>query len=467
MSTSHAIDQGVQVSAPAPRSRFRGYLVRRGRQLRRALLILTIGLLFMAGVLEGWRGARMIGLPDIGDPFDVAAFRAFRVPEEQDAFVLLRQAQDKLLSPMPHVPVAVRRAGPERWSKAAPELRDWVAANRDVLEMYRNASERPDGVLHRRFDRFDEHFYLHLDEFKWLALLEASRLEEQGDMAGAWSWYRAVFRMRAHVMRRGTSFQRLLAGWSSSGLQERIASWAADWRTGVPLLREALRDVRAAEPRPEWEVFSLKVDYLYLMSELDDEWGRVQNGDTEDQHLVIAGEELPPDFARRIYAVRRYYSTEPERSRRVLSLAFANWLAFVADEHRRNRQPAVRATLHSSKRSNTTFFYSVSPDAPAAARKMAPDRLAEWLAGTLDAKLLLRSWNWPPVRTTEQRDYRALVVTLAGELFERERGSPPLSDQALVGPYLDHLPSDGSEELDDGSAPTIGDDKRAPNARPG
>ena len=46
----------------------------------------------------------MLGLPDIGDPFDVAAFRAFRVPEAEDAFVLLKQAQAKLLSPAPHLP---------------------------------------------------------------------------------------------------------------------------------------------------------------------------------------------------------------------------------------------------------------------------------------------------------------------------------------------------------------------------
>ena len=314
---------------------------RRGRQLWRVLLCLAIGVVFAAGALEVWRGARMIGLPDIGDPFDVAAFRAFRVPEERDAFVLFRQAQAKLLGPTPNVPVALRGAGSDVWSKAAPELREWLIANREVLEMFRAASERPDGILHPKFDRFDQHQYLYLGEFKRLALLEGSRLEEQGDFAGAWSWYRTVFRMRAHVMRRGTSFQRIVAGWNCSGLGQRIASWAADRRTSVPLLRAALDDVRAVEPRPDWDAYSLKLDYLYLMNELNDEWGLVQDGEANDQNLRIAGEEVPPFFARRIYGVRRYYSTEPERSRRVLRLAFANWLAFVEDEHRSDRKPAV------------------------------------------------------------------------------------------------------------------------------
>jgi hypothetical protein len=38
----------------------------------------------------------LIGLPDIGDPLDVAAIRAFRVSEDQDAIVLAPQAADKV-----------------------------------------------------------------------------------------------------------------------------------------------------------------------------------------------------------------------------------------------------------------------------------------------------------------------------------------------------------------------------------
>ena len=458
MLTQNEAAQAERSPTLSSRPRLRRYLARRGRQLWRALLCLAIGLVFAAGALEVWRGARIIGLPDIGDPFDVAAFRAFRVPEEKDAFVLFRQAQARLLGPTPNVPVALRGAGPDVWSKAAPELREWLIANRDVLEMFRAASERPDGILHPKFDRFDQHQYLYLGEFKRLALLEGSRLEEQGDLSGAWSWYRAVFRMRAHVMRRGTSFQRIVADWNCGGLGQRIASWAADRRTSVPLLRAALDDVRAAEPKSEWDAFSLKLDYLYLMSELNCEWGLVQDGEEDDRHLRIAGEELPPEFARRVYGVRRYYSTEPERSRRVLRLAFANWLAFVGDEHRSDRKPAVCATFQTSGKRTTTFFYSVSRAAPAAAHKMTPERLAEWLVSTRDAKLLLRSWYWPTIRISERREHRALVVLLAGELYQRDHGKAPASDEALVGRYLDHLPDDPSAELDDGKATTVSDE---------
>ncbi len=217
VSTSTVIDQPSQSPDRSLRTRFRSYLARRSRQFLRLMLILVLALLLMAGALEAWRGASLIGLPNVGDPFDMAAFTAFRIPEEDDAIVLFRQAQEKLTR-MPGLPSAVLRRGPESgWSKAAPELRDWVTANRKSLEMFRAASDRKDGIPHPGFDRDLNYFYF-IGEFSWLVLLETSRLEEQGDMEGAWTWYRALFRMKVHVVRRGTVFQRYLADRNCSSL---------------------------------------------------------------------------------------------------------------------------------------------------------------------------------------------------------------------------------------------------------
>ena len=46
---------------------------------------------------------------------------------------------------------------------------------------------------------------------------------------------------------------------------------------------------------------------------------------------------------------------------------------------------------------------------------------------------------------------------LATELYRRERGSVPSSDEALVGTYLQEqrCRDDGSAELDDGTTPTV------------
>ena len=466
MAIPEVIDRASQPAVRTWRSRLRGYLARRGKQLLRLLLFLGISVVFVAGAVEIYRGASLIGLPDVGDPFDVAEFRAFRVPPEDDAFVLFRQAQKKL-SEMPRLPLAVRRLGPLAWSKSAPELRDWVTANRDALEMLKAASERPDGIAAPNPDRDDSDSDVNLGFFVELTRLEASRLEEQGDMAGAWSRYLAVLRMQAHVRRRGSMYQRSFADYTCTWMRARVAAWAGDRRTRAPLLRRALNDVKVCEPRPEWDSFSLKVDYLVMMHQLERKEGWVEQGEHEDQQIRIGGTLLPPNLAWSAYATRRFFNNEPERSRRVVRLAYANWLAHVGENDPGRLKPAVRAIFQVGKSGASASFYPVPPKASAAARKLSPQQSAQWLVGTLDAKLLLSQWPWPSIRGSEQRQYRDLVVLLASELFERERGTPPPSDEALVGMYLDQLPNDGSEELDDGQTPTVRGDKATTTAKSG
>jgi hypothetical protein len=61
-------------------------LRKRLRQLARVTVVLAIGLAVAAAALAIWWSTSLNGLPDIGDPFDVAAFRAFSVPDDQNAF---------------------------------------------------------------------------------------------------------------------------------------------------------------------------------------------------------------------------------------------------------------------------------------------------------------------------------------------------------------------------------------------
>ena len=89
------------VVAPAatshvPKSKMRQLLLKRLRQLLRASIVLAICLVIAATALAIWWLTSLNGLPDIGDPFDVAAFRAFRVPDDQNAFTFLRRAKEKL-----------------------------------------------------------------------------------------------------------------------------------------------------------------------------------------------------------------------------------------------------------------------------------------------------------------------------------------------------------------------------------
>jgi hypothetical protein len=168
--------------------------------------------------------------------------------------------------------------------------------------------------------------------------------------------------------------------------------------------------------------------------------------------------QLSPDMVGCLYAARRFLLREPERSRRVLRLLYANYLAHV--EHPGRRKPAARARFHIAKQTSAALLYDVSPDAPADARSLSPQELASWLVTSNDIKLRILvgnnvQWPWSPDHLRDRRAYSDLVFMLAGELYRRERGSLPPTDEALVGTYLKNLPDDGSAEFADGTTPTV------------
>ena len=94
----------TQQESPAPASaavsgtspKLLQLLRKRLRQLLRVVVVLAACVAVAATALAIWWLNSLNGLPDIGDPFDVAAFRAFRLPDEQNAFTNLRRASEKL-----------------------------------------------------------------------------------------------------------------------------------------------------------------------------------------------------------------------------------------------------------------------------------------------------------------------------------------------------------------------------------
>jgi hypothetical protein len=105
-------------------------------------------------------------------------------------------------------------------------------------------------------------------------------------------------------------------------------------------------------------------------------------------------------------------------------------------------------------------LYPIGPPAPAGARALTPQEVASWLVTTNDLKLRILvanscQWPWSPNRLRDRRAYRDLVLMLATELYHRERGSLPPSEEALVGTYLQSLPDDGSADQADETTTTV------------
>jgi hypothetical protein len=441
-------------------------LRKRFRQLRRVTLALVIGLAIAATGLAIWWLNSLKGLPDIGDPFDVAAFRALSIPDDQNAFALLRRAQQMLT--LPPLNVGMRD----------PRLREWVKASRPAVELFLKAAECPDamseppdappnfigGLTILPTPTGSTYEYPIQRESPGtligLTILEGERRSACGDPAGAWDCYRAVLRMMVHVQRRGRFAERHRANLvhRSSELRHAIETWAANPRTTIPQLRRALDVMVECRPRIDWNAYPLKREYLDLMRFLD---GPVDPDLKQIEHELTyrMGEyELPIELSVRLHHAKRRLWREPERSRRVVRLLFANWLAQAEPGGQTPRQPAVRARFPAAGHTTAILLYPVGPEAPAGARALAPQEVARWLVTTNDARLALSyGSHFSPfsLRQSERRAHRDLLVLLASELFRRERGAPPPNDEALVGTYLESLPDDGSSDLADERTPTV------------
>jgi len=445
-------------------------LRKRLRQLVRVTLVLTIGLAVAATALAIWWLTSLNGLPDIGEPFDVEAFRAFSIPDEQNAFTYLRRAHEK------SVPIRAMTwgegANPDdtkfSWSIANPKLWEWAGLNREALELFQQAAEQPDAS----HPAGDPTANVDSGNLIWLAFLEGSRRQESGDTAGAWDCYRAVLHMISHFRRRGSTLERSGARGASRGLQRRLTDWAAEPRTTIPQLHTALEVVLKSEPNPDWDIFAIKFGYLELMGALERPIPLSAQQELEGEWTFRLGDmSLSPDMVGHLEAARRFLLREPERSRRVLRLLCANYLAHAETHELPPRKPAVWAMFSCLTSTNPIRrgkirvpLYPVSPKAPAGARALPPQEVAGWLVATLDARLrLLRGYDeWlPPVRArdgrtvAERKAHRDLVVMLATEIYHRERGALPPSEEALVGTYLKSLPDDGSADLADETTPTV------------
>ena len=120
-------------------------LRKRLRQLLRVVVVLTACVAVAATALAIWWLNSLNGLPDVGDPFDVAAFRAFGLPDEQNAFTYLRRASEKL------TPIRGWNGGEPgqlkfSWSTANPMLREWAGENREAFELFLQGAEQADAA---------------------------------------------------------------------------------------------------------------------------------------------------------------------------------------------------------------------------------------------------------------------------------------------------------------------------------
>ena len=444
-------------------------LRKRLRQLLRVVVVLAACVAVAATALAIWWVNSLNGLPDIGDPFDVAAFRAFRVPDDQNAFAFLRRGTKSSL-PSGGVRGHTRAI---RSSPARSRNRSCGSGPGRTARRSRCLCRRPTEPTRRTRPESPQPAWMWAAWTIWYFSRDAG--DRRAATRRAPGTVIALLRMITHSRRRGSTDQRYTARSASIGLRRRLTDWATDPRTTTRQLHSALDEVLENEPNPDWDISAIKYAYLEVMREIERPIPLSVLQVTEGEWTFGLGDmALSPTMIEYLEAARRFLLREPERSRRVLRQLTAQYLAHLETRELPPRKPAVWARLPYLISTNPVTkgkvrvpLYPVSPQAPAGARALPPRAVAGWLVATLNARVWLAggihsdTWPWPPDRAgasrfgADRKAHRELVIMLATELYRRERGSLPSSDVALVGTYLKSLPDDRPPDVDDGTVPIV------------
>lgn len=370
------------------------------------------------------RELRLAGLPDIGQPFDTRQFGHVDVAPRNNAFELYALAGINLM------PMLLTATYPDEdwmslaWPDVPADLQGWLAQNRAALDHFREGSDRPEALYHQPASRTHTsnlNVVQNLRDLARLARLEAMRLEATGDAAGAWTWHRALLRSSRLSGMHGADVERVIGCALHYTAVNGIVRWSAQLEVDPAMLQSALDEVRAVDKMttPPSELF--KAEYLvYRAATVNIATAAtfVDPQSYEGQFLAIPG--LPWLYA------------EPEMSRRVANLVWANFLS-QCDRPRLARMPAV----------TKTGLYSSDPGGPSPTAGIEPAELERWLRKTVVARELLPALEAMTISLDRERARQALLETaLALELYYREQGEFPAELATLIGHGFDQLPAD-------------------------
>jgi hypothetical protein len=240
-------------------------------------------------------------LPEIGDPFDVAAAqRPLIVAEADNAFVLYEAAEAK--PGIPPVQLQQAELNALLWARMGPEVRSFVDLSRQVLDLWRRGTNRPDALycqpgtaafMTSRRPVWD------LWSLCKMALLEGDRLEAAGKPTEAWPWHLGVLRCSRHCGKHGWIMERSLGAHLHEEVSHRIVKWAADARVNVSLLRQELVQTQAADALTE--SLSEMLRYSYLLYHRD----FVENSFLHSRMLWEGDGELAREHRRRAALIVR------------------------------------------------------------------------------------------------------------------------------------------------------------------
>lgn len=402
---------------------------------RRGLTLLYLAIVATIGAI-GWRQASLWQFPDAPEPFDLARYGRVEVSDADNAMVAYGEVFAKCgYLDAANDRVDVRSWGRSDWTAAGPEVRRWAEDHRQALEEWLPANDRPDSLLvqpaqmrmRTNMDRVQN-----LRPYVRLALLEGSRLEQSGDLAGAWRMYRGALRASRHVGRHGEAIQRFMGYGMLNQSRIRIEPWIDHPGITSDLLRRAIADVEACRAMISPPSEMVRADYFSSLDAIGDTDGWRKLGETGPYSNL----HWYNQFAAGRWAYR-FLRREPERSARILRLITAGYLA--------------QCDRPSSQRPGLVFpflmIYGHDARTPRPVRALSPGALVSWAKDSIVLELGPFSPQVLGRIDAERGVLEGLALKMAERAFVIEHGRPPKTYGKLVGRYLQALP--GGIGLDD------------------
>ncbi len=318
------------------------------RRWYRSPWFLAPTLLLVAAIVWGlaWRTQRLAAIPDVPEPFDVEAFIAAGVPDDENAFTDYREAARLVREFSGPVEEQLDFLG-GRPTEVPASVEAWLAANRPAMERWRQGTQKPRSAarhlseIHLQESLDELPRMVGLRELARLASAQGRALRIAGDLPAALEWHLAHLRFGQHLTHRPSFNGWWIACAFRSQAYQDLLLWVEDPQVALDEI-EALFSIVEDSPAacaPYSE--SLRSAYVLCL----DRYHRMPAYLEMERAYMEANPPAPPGRWPRVPSWLEYWALhEPAVSARALKLVVANLLLGI-DLPPRDRPPLFPAQV--------------------------------------------------------------------------------------------------------------------------
>lgn len=381
------------------------------------------------------RACFLANVPDLGEPFDVAAFVGDAIPPEENAFTDYRAAQTMRVQLIEGLrlkgvtePANHDEVYKQGWEAADAAMRAWVDDHRPALAVWRRGAEKE-----RALDASPATMTFstqlaaaqELRSFVRIGLVDQMRCLHEGDVDEAWKLARAGYRSGGHASHRGPLIAGLIGialhAMSAGGMQR----WAEHPAVTADQLRAGLAQVKADFALYESQSNLLRTDYLALRNSL-----RVPGW---MDNLNSFGGDIDA-IPVRVQLGFFWMVGEPELTIRL-------YRHIIANQTREIDQPlAMRRKLVGS---GFAMLFDTDPTVARAPGELDATQIDRVVKLSIVSKMILPATKQMDISIQRFLGRQAtLEVLFAAQTYRRDKGEFPENLDALVPEYLEAVPLD-------------------------